>query len=100
MPLAATYVLAKSSALVSIRFLKKYGGCGGECVTWSARKYRIIVAVARYNQCILFQLAKALKDLPNRVQTASKKERREILQNVVNVLSNPGKNRGKTRTIC
>lgn len=37
------------------------------------------------------ELAKALKDLPNRVQTASKNERREILQNVVNVLSNPGK---------
>ncbi|GAB1860935.1 Translational activator GCN1 [Camponotus japonicus] len=46
------------------------------------------------------ELAKALKDLPNRVQTASKKERREILQNVVNVLSNPGINDKIVNGIC
>ncbi|XP_012138450.2 lethal (3) 80Fj isoform X1 [Megachile rotundata] len=48
----------------------------------------------------LLQLAKALKDLPNRVQTASKNERREILQNVVNVLSNPGINEKIVNGIC
>lgn len=46
------------------------------------------------------ELAKALKDLPNRVQTASKKERREILQNVANVLSNPGINDKIVNGIC
>nr|XP_012138451.1 PREDICTED: translational activator GCN1 isoform X2 [Megachile rotundata] len=46
------------------------------------------------------ELAKALKDLPNRVQTASKNERREILQNVVNVLSNPGINEKIVNGIC
>ncbi|XP_034188694.1 lethal (3) 80Fj [Osmia lignaria lignaria] len=46
------------------------------------------------------ELTKALKDLPNRVQTASKNERREILQNVVNVLSNPGINEKIVNGIC
>lgn len=46
------------------------------------------------------ELTKALKDLPNRVQTASKNERREILQNVVNVLSNPGINEKIVHGIC
>ncbi|XP_012231678.1 stalled ribosome sensor GCN1 [Linepithema humile] len=46
------------------------------------------------------ELTKALKDLPNRIQTASKKERREILQNVVNVLSNPGINEKIVNGIC
>ncbi|XP_076383364.1 lethal (3) 80Fj [Megalopta genalis] len=46
------------------------------------------------------ELLKALKDLPNRVQTASKTERREILQNVVNVLSNPGINEKIVNGIC
>ncbi|XP_011149210.1 eIF-2-alpha kinase activator GCN1 [Harpegnathos saltator] len=46
------------------------------------------------------ELAKALKDLPNRVQTASKKERREVLQNVVNVLSNPGINEKIVNGVC
>ncbi|XP_076236761.1 lethal (3) 80Fj [Calliopsis andreniformis] len=46
------------------------------------------------------ELAKALKDLPNRIQTASKIERREILQNVVNVLSNPGINEKIVSGIC
>jgi hypothetical protein len=39
--------------------------------------------------CML-QLTKALRDLPVRIQTASKKERNAVLQNVVAVLSNPG----------
>ncbi|KAF7417549.1 hypothetical protein HZH68_000202 [Vespula germanica] len=46
------------------------------------------------------ELTKALKDLPNRIQTASKKERREILQNVVDVLSNPGINDKIVCGIC
>ena len=46
------------------------------------------------------ELTKALKDLPNRVQTASKNERREVLQNVVNVLSNPGINEKIVSGIC
>ncbi|XP_012272971.1 eIF-2-alpha kinase activator GCN1 [Orussus abietinus] len=46
------------------------------------------------------ELSKALKDLPNRVQTASKKERREILQNVIDVLSNPGINEKIIGGIC
>ncbi|XP_011647093.1 eIF-2-alpha kinase activator GCN1 [Pogonomyrmex barbatus] len=46
------------------------------------------------------ELTKALKDLPNRAQTASKKERREILQNVVSVLSNPGINDKIVNGIC
>ncbi|XP_034945471.1 eIF-2-alpha kinase activator GCN1 [Chelonus insularis] len=36
------------------------------------------------------ELAKALKDLPNRIQTSRKKERQQIIQNVIHVLSNPG----------
>ena len=38
----------------------------------------------------MFQLTKALRDLPLRIQTASKKERNAVLENVVAVLSNPG----------
>lgn len=38
----------------------------------------------------MFQLTKALRDLPVRIQTASKKERNAVLQNVIAVLSNPG----------
>lgn len=52
---------------------------------------KLSVSPRVHDHYVSFQLAKALKDLPTRVQTASKKERREILQNVVNVLSNPGK---------
>lgn len=37
------------------------------------------------------QLAKGLKDLPYRVQTASIPERKEVIDNVVAVLTNPGK---------
>lgn len=40
---------------------------------------------------LCLQLAKALKDLPLRIQTASLKERREVITGVVHVLSNPGK---------
>ncbi|XP_014216178.1 eIF-2-alpha kinase activator GCN1 [Copidosoma floridanum] len=46
------------------------------------------------------ELTKALKDLPSRVQTASKNERRNILQNVVDVLSNPGINEKIVAGIC
>ncbi|KAF7989110.1 hypothetical protein HCN44_007420 [Aphidius gifuensis] len=46
------------------------------------------------------ELTKALKDLPNRVQTASKNERREILENVIGVLSNPGINEKIISGIC
>jgi hypothetical protein len=47
------------------------------------------------SNCVLciFQLTKALRDLPLRIQTASKKERNVLLQNVVAVLSNPGNTR-------
>jgi len=38
----------------------------------------------------MFQLTRALRDLPVRIQTASKKERSAVLENVVAVLSNPG----------
>ena len=57
------------------------------------QKLYYCLVINNYLNLILLQLTKALKDLPNRVQTASKNERREILQNVVNVLSNPGKKR-------
>ncbi|XP_046621828.1 eIF-2-alpha kinase activator GCN1 isoform X1 [Neodiprion virginianus] len=46
------------------------------------------------------ELARALKDLPNRVQTASKNERRYIFKNVVDVLSNPGINEKIIGGIC
>jgi hypothetical protein len=37
------------------------------------------------------ELAKALKDLPYRVQTASLKQRKEVIESVIDVLQNPGK---------
>ncbi|CAL7933790.1 unnamed protein product [Xylocopa violacea] len=46
------------------------------------------------------ELTKALKDLPNRIQTASKNERRQVLQNVASVLSNPGINEKIVNGIC
>ncbi|XP_058803320.1 stalled ribosome sensor GCN1 isoform X2 [Phymastichus coffea] len=46
------------------------------------------------------ELTKALKDLPNRIQTASKNERRELFENVVTVLSNPGINEKIVGGIC
>ncbi|KAJ9595704.1 hypothetical protein L9F63_013117, partial [Diploptera punctata] len=48
------------------------------------------------------ELTKALRDLPVRIQTASKKERNALLQNVVAVLSNPGYTsvNGIIRGIC
>jgi hypothetical protein len=52
--------------------------------------YKIYVFhVSDISLCV-FQLTKALRDLPVRIQTASKKERNAVLQNVVTVLSNPG----------
>lgn len=39
---------------------------------------------------IIFQLVKALKDLPVRIQTASKTERKIVVENVIQVLSNTG----------
>ncbi|KAL3270236.1 hypothetical protein HHI36_009292 [Cryptolaemus montrouzieri] len=46
------------------------------------------------------ELSKALKDLPYRVQTASLKERKEVVENVINVLPNPEVNDGIVRGIC
>ncbi|XP_063983766.1 stalled ribosome sensor GCN1 [Diachasmimorpha longicaudata] len=46
------------------------------------------------------ELSRALRDLPNRVQTSSKKERQEIIQNVISVLSNPGLNEKIVSGIC
>ncbi|KAK9878672.1 hypothetical protein WA026_023121 [Henosepilachna vigintioctopunctata] len=46
------------------------------------------------------ELSKALKDLPYRVQTASLKERKEVVENVINVLSNPCVNDIIVRGIC
>lgn len=41
--------------------------------------------------CFSFQLAKCLKDLPLRIQSASIKERQQVIKHVISVLSNPGK---------
>ena len=68
----------------------KYGGYRGKSVTW-IQKITNYTYNTGSNLYFSLQLSNALKDLPNRVQTASKNERREIFQNVVNVLSNPGK---------
>lgn len=38
----------------------------------------------------VLQLAKALRDLPNRVLNVSADERPELFQNIINVLTNPG----------
>ncbi|KAK0092981.1 hypothetical protein PV326_000188 [Microctonus aethiopoides] len=46
------------------------------------------------------ELTKALKDLPNRVQIASKNERREIIHNVIDILSNPNINEKIVSGIC
>ncbi|CAG5089337.1 Similar to Gcn1: eIF-2-alpha kinase activator GCN1 (Mus musculus) [Cotesia congregata] len=46
------------------------------------------------------ELLKALKDLPNRVQTSSLKERYEVIHNVIDVLSNPGINEKIVNGIC
>jgi len=46
------------------------------------------------------QLAKALKDLPLRIQTASKKGRVETIENVEAVLSHPGITESIIRGIC
>ncbi|XP_008548705.1 eIF-2-alpha kinase activator GCN1 [Microplitis demolitor] len=46
------------------------------------------------------ELAKALKDLPGRVQTSSQKDRYEVIHNVIDVLSNPGINEKIVSGIC
>ncbi|KAK0174572.1 hypothetical protein PV327_010330 [Microctonus hyperodae] len=46
------------------------------------------------------ELTKALKDLPNRVQVASKNERRQVINNVIDVLSNPNINEKIISGIC
>ncbi|KAK7871251.1 hypothetical protein R5R35_007540 [Gryllus longicercus] len=46
------------------------------------------------------ELVKALKDLPVKIQTSKRKERKLILENVVGVLSNPGINEQIVRGIC
>ncbi|KAL1132575.1 hypothetical protein AAG570_010527, partial [Ranatra chinensis] len=45
-------------------------------------------------------LAKALKDLPLRIQTASRSERKKVLQNVESVLSCPGFSEAVVRGLC
>jgi hypothetical protein len=53
--------------------------------------YKICLLMSVSNRALcMFQLTKALRDLPVRIQTASKKERNAVLQNVIAVLSNPG----------
>lgn len=49
---------------------------------------------------VLFQLAKALKDLPTRIQTASKREREENIENVLSVLAHPSISESIVRGIC
>ncbi|KAJ8966633.1 hypothetical protein NQ314_003400 [Rhamnusium bicolor] len=46
------------------------------------------------------ELATALKDLHYRIQTASLKERKEVIENVIFVLPNPGINESIIRGIC
>ncbi|XP_039292554.1 eIF-2-alpha kinase activator GCN1 [Nilaparvata lugens] len=46
------------------------------------------------------ELSKALKDLPLRVQTSSRKNRNEILSNVASVLSHPGITENLVKGIC
>lgn len=38
----------------------------------------------------LFQLSKALRDLPNRILNVTVEERSELFENITNVLTNPG----------
>lgn len=62
------------------------------CIKWNYLKFsvkRTVKSLSTY--CVYFQLTKALKDLQYRVQTASLKERKEVIENVINVLINPGK---------
>jgi hypothetical protein len=46
------------------------------------------------------ELAKALKDLPYRVQTASLKQRKEVIESVIDVLQNPALNDSIIKGIC
>nr|CAD7392316.1 unnamed protein product [Timema cristinae] len=46
------------------------------------------------------ELTKALRDLPIRIQTASRRERYEVLHNVEAVLSNPGISESIVRGLC
>ncbi|CAG9759746.1 unnamed protein product [Ceutorhynchus assimilis] len=46
------------------------------------------------------ELTKALKDLNIKVQTPSVKERKQVIENVINVLPNPGITEGIARGIC
>ncbi|XP_044264698.1 eIF-2-alpha kinase activator GCN1-like [Tribolium madens] len=46
------------------------------------------------------ELAKALKDLPYRVQTASLKQRKEVIESVIDVLQNPAINESIIKGIC
>nr|CAD7442358.1 unnamed protein product [Timema bartmani] len=46
------------------------------------------------------ELTKALRDLPIRIQTASRKERYDVLHNVEAVLSNPGISESIVRGLC
>lgn len=49
---------------------------------------------------MFFQLARALKDLPTRLLTASKREREENIENVLSVLAHPSITESIVRGIC
>lgn len=46
------------------------------------------------------ELSRALKDLPYRLQTSSLKERKEVIQNVIAVLQNPGITENVVKGVC
>ncbi|KAL0272371.1 UNVERIFIED_CONTAM: hypothetical protein PYX00_005366 [Menopon gallinae] len=46
------------------------------------------------------ELSKALKDLPIRIQTSSRKERKVVIENVISVLSHPNITESIVRGIC
>ncbi|XP_071447058.1 stalled ribosome sensor GCN1 [Hetaerina americana] len=46
------------------------------------------------------ELSKALKDLPIRLQTSRRKERRAVIEKVIGVLKNPGVNENVIKNLC
>lgn len=46
------------------------------------------------------ELAKSLKDLPSRIQSASTKERQQVIKHVISILSNPGITEQVVRGLC
>lgn len=65
------------------RTAASYGRCGG-------KPPKICQTNQTHHQLNL-QLTRALKDLPLRIQTGSVKQRHEIIENVIGVLENPGR---------